>query len=105
VQDKIKLNEDNELYTYNEATKITHGFRFINNLPLNKSNLDVRVNFLEYWETNEAGESIFYATWVTDIKLTKDTVFKIMRAGRSRWKIENEVFNTLKHQGYNFEHN
>jgi hypothetical protein len=25
-----------------------------------------------------------------------------MRAGRSRWKIENEVFNTLKHQGYNF---
>ncbi|MEM6699386.1 MAG: hypothetical protein AAF599_13375 [Bacteroidota bacterium] len=28
-----------------------------------------------------------------------------MRAGRSRWKIENETFNTLKNQGYNFEHN
>ena len=54
---------------------------------------------------DEAGESSFYATWVTDIKLTKDNVFKIMRAGRSRWKVENEVFNTLKHQGYNFEHN
>ena len=28
-----------------------------------------------------------------------------MRAGRSRWRIENETFNTLKNQGYNFEHN
>jgi len=28
-----------------------------------------------------------------------------MRAGRARWRIENETFNTLKNQGYNFEHN
>ena len=28
-----------------------------------------------------------------------------MRGGRSRWKIENETFNTLKNQGYHFEHN
>ena len=27
------------------------------------------------------------------------------RGGRARWKIENETFNTLKNQGYNFEHN
>jgi hypothetical protein len=26
-------------------------------------------------------------------------------ARRARWKIENETFNTLKNQGYNFEHN
>jgi hypothetical protein len=29
----------------------------------------------------------------------------IMRAGRSRRKIENETFNTLKNQSYHFEHN
>jgi len=28
-----------------------------------------------------------------------------MRGARCRWKIENETFNTLKNQGYNFEHN
>lgn len=28
-----------------------------------------------------------------------------MRAGRGRWKIENETFNTLKNQGYHFTHN
>ena len=29
----------------------------------------------------------------------------LMRAGRARWRIENETFNTLKNQGYEFEHN
>ena len=29
----------------------------------------------------------------------------VMRGGRARWKIENETFNTLKNQGYHFEHN
>lgn len=29
----------------------------------------------------------------------------MVRAGRARWKIENEGFNTLKNQGYHLEHN
>ncbi len=28
-----------------------------------------------------------------------------IRGGRARWKIENETFNTLKNQNYQFEHN
>ncbi len=28
-----------------------------------------------------------------------------MQGGRASWKIENETFNTLKNQGYHFEHN
>ena len=28
-----------------------------------------------------------------------------MRAGRARWKIENEGFNNLKNHGYHLEHN
>jgi len=42
---------------------------------------------------------------VTDIPLDRDNVYQIMRGGRARWKIENETFNTLKNQGYQFEHN
>ena len=30
---------------------------------------------------------------------------QVMRIGRSRWRIENETFNTLKNQGYQCEHN
>ncbi|MFN8458864.1 MAG: hypothetical protein U0401_30145 [Anaerolineae bacterium] len=37
--------------------------------------------------------------------MTKLNLFDLMRGGRARWKIENETFNTLKNQGYNFEHN
>jgi len=44
-------------------------------------------------------------TWITDIKITKSNAYEIMRGGRTRWKIENETFNTLKNQGYLFEHN
>lgn len=45
------------------------------------------------------------STWVTDIQITKENVVDIVRGGRSRWKIENESFNTLKNQGYHLEHN
>jgi hypothetical protein len=44
-------------------------------------------------------------TWITDIKITETNIYDLMRGGRTRWKIENETFNTLKNQGYEFEHN
>jgi hypothetical protein len=83
--------------------KIIHRYRFINQVPLNESNQDVLVNFLEYWEIK--GDKVSHFSWITDFTLKKWTVGLIMRAGRTRWKIENETFNTLKNQGYHFEHN
>ncbi|MDP6966494.1 MAG: ISNCY family transposase, partial [Candidatus Marinimicrobia bacterium] len=32
-------------------------------------------------------------------------MIRLIEAGRCRWKIENEDFNTLKTKGYHFEHN
>ncbi len=81
-----------------------HQFRYLNDVVLNKSNPDVRVNFLEYMQTDPKGKEILFS-WVTNIKLNNGNVFAIMRGGRARWKIENETFNTLKNLGYNFEHN
>ena len=83
----------------------THIFSFINDVPLNASNQDVRINFLEYWEINNKTGKKQHFSWVTDFKLTKKIVYDIMRGGRARWKIENETFNTLKNQGYYFDHN
>ena len=37
--------------------------------------------------------------------MTVNNVERVRRAGRCRWRIENETFNTLKNQGYRFEHN
>lgn len=65
---------------------------------------DLHVNFLWYEQTDKHGKVTTW-TWITNLPLTAATVEQVMRAGRSRWKIKNETFNTLKNQGYHFEHN
>lgn len=88
-----------------ETNGVVKLYQFISGVPLNASNRDLRINFLEYWEIDkEEGKTLHFA-WVTDIVLKEENVEKIVLAGRSRWKIENETFNTLKNQGYHFEHN
>jgi len=95
-------------YTYNDQNNsdLTHTFKILNDVPLNQSNQDVRVNFIEYWEySNKKGKITYHNSWVTDFRLSKNNAYTIMRGGRARWKIENETFNTLKNQGYHFDHN
>lgn len=82
---------------------VLHRFRFLNQVPLNGSNQGLLVNFVEYWEITS--EKTQHFPWVTDLTVSKWNVYHIMRGGRARWKIENETFNTLKNQGYHFEHN
>jgi hypothetical protein len=81
-----------------------HRYRWVENIPLNDANYNCEVNFLEYWEISKDGKEQ-HLTWVTDIPLIPSTVGVVMQGGRSRWKIENETFNTLKNQGYHYEHN
>ena len=42
--------------------------------------------------------------WITSLKITKGNAKKIVRAGRNRWKIENQGFNRQKHWQGNIEH-
>jgi hypothetical protein len=88
---------------HDRAAGLVHRFRFVNDMPLNGSRKDVRVNGIEYWEVGQAQAQYF--SWVTDLRVNRRNVSTLMRGGRARWKIENETFNTLKNQGYNFEHN
>lgn len=83
--------------------KKEHNFYIYEDVPLNDQHHDYRVNVLHYTETSGGRTRQF--TWITRLSLTEDNVYDVMRAGRSRWKIENETFNTLKNQGYNFSHN
>jgi hypothetical protein len=100
--DWIKHAKADELVVNNNNIK--HTFRYVNNVPLNDKNHDYRVNVLEYWEEKPNGKKQYFS-WVTSFAITDDNAFALMRAGRARWKIENETFNTLKNSGYNFEHN
>jgi len=80
------------------------GYRFTCSLALNASHENLDVNYLEWWECDKNGKQTSF-TWVTNLPITIENVFEIMRAARARWRIENEVFSTLKNQGYEYEHN
>lgn len=80
-----------------------HRFRFVCDMPLNESKASLWVNFIECWETVKG--KVQHFSWITDLRVNKGTVYRIMQGARARWRIENETCNTLKNQGYHFEHN
>src|SRR5207244_8858642 len=88
---------------HDRATGVVHRFRFVNDVPRNASNTDVRVHCIEYWEVG--ADKVQHCSWVTDLRVSKRNVYHLMRGGRARWKIESETCNALKNQGYNFEQN
>jgi hypothetical protein len=85
--------------------KITREVSWVWDVPLNEANQDLRVNFLEYKEYDAEGKCCKTFTWITDLHVTCRNAWWFARGGRARWRIENETFNTLKNQGYHYEHN
>lgn len=79
---------------------------YVENLPLNKSNSALRVNFLQHDEfASDSGDVSNRFSWVSDLSIPRPLLARYAAAGRSRWRVENETFNTLKNQGYQYEHN
>ncbi len=84
-------------------------YQWVNNIPLHGGEKAIHVNYfqLKRLRTNAEGKEEVYSTqaWVTDFEVTRDLIVTFVRGGKTRWKIENECFNTLKNQGYHLEHN
>jgi hypothetical protein len=49
-------------------------------------------------------EKTVHFQWITDIELTRRNLEEMVRAGRGRWKIENEGFNNQKNGIYHIQH-
>ena len=79
---------------HDRAAGLVHRFRFVNDVPLNESNAAIRVNVIEYWEMS--ADRVQHFSWVTDLRVSQRNVYALMRGGRARWKIENEILNTRK---------
>lgn len=88
-----------------EEGNITREVSWVWDVPLNESNQDLRVNFLEYKQYDAEGKCRVHFTWITDLPIARHNAWLFVRGGRARWRIENETFNTLKNQGYHYEHN
>ncbi len=80
---------------------------WVNTLPLNAAHPDEFVNMLTVDEVVFQHKKTRYQkfSWITDIVIQTSIVEKLMKGGRARWRVENETFNTLKNQGYHFDHN
>ena len=102
--DRVAATPDTRTVEFTDARGFRHRFRYLNGAPLNDANFALEVNFLEYWE-HAADGSVTHFSWVTDIPINDSNLRVLMRGARARWKIENETVNTLKNQGYHFEHN
>lgn len=80
--------------------------KWTNNLILNGANQDITVNYIQYEEIDtRTGKVVYSGKWITSLPIDKNMVEEFVRTARTRWKIENETFNTLKNHGYHLEHN
>jgi hypothetical protein len=102
--DWVSKIKGTEVVKKDKKRGLTWIFTYYNDIPLNDTHPNLMVNLLICKEILADGTSKTF-TWITDIKITELNVYDLMRGGRTRWKIENETFNTLKNQGYQFEHN
>ncbi len=81
-------------------------YRWVEQVPVKTEPKALRVNWCEITIVRQdTDQQIYHNAWITSHKLTAKTVPEVVAAGRAHWKVENENFNVLKNQGYNFEHN
>jgi len=103
VKDMRELNAGEQM-TITDKKGRKHQYRWVNDVQLNGSKDADQVNFFDY-QIITNGKPTYRNSWVTDITIDKNNIVMLVKAGRARWKIENETFNTLKNQGYHLEHN
>ena len=102
---KNGLVEEIEELHWNGHYYEKHTYRFVNEVPLREKD-PLEVTWLEITITREStGEQEYHNSFVSNRKVTSENVIPLALDGRTRWKSENETNNTLKNQGYNFEHN
>lgn len=80
-------------------------YEWVNQVALGADADSPLVNFVQLTIVDALGRISYRCSWVSDIPIESQTVQRLVRAARARWKIENEGFNTLKNQGYHLEHN
>jgi hypothetical protein len=102
--DGLRLLDEVMHMEYVDRKGRTHVYEWVNEVPLNGNKNSPLVNYFEHW-MKDGKKTVYHNSWVTDLPLDDDCIEEMVRIGRSRWMIENEVFNTVKNHGYHIEHN
>jgi hypothetical protein len=80
--------------------------RYLNQIPLREQQPALLVNWCELKIHRESDAQLLYHnSWITNHSLIPQIALDVCRAGRTRWRTENENHNILKNRGYHLEHN
>jgi len=108
VDDLEKTGATDHLITksWNGKNHLISEYRIARQVPLRDTDDALSVTFFECTiRCEETEEIIYHSAFATQLEVSPDTVEDYTAQARSRWKVENENNNTLKNQGYHFEHN
>lgn len=88
----------------------SHRYRWQTGVPVRDGADAVTGTWIEFTIRRKAPDGsgwqqTYYNTFFTSLEVTDDNVAAIARAGRARWKVENETYNCLARHGYNLKHN
>ena len=85
--------------------RVTQVYRWVNGLRYTDSDgREWTFDALECTETTKDGKKSIWS-WVTSLGVRHETVVEVAtEGGRTRWREENEGFNTQKNSGLNLEH-
>ena len=110
LADWVKAMDEEDAPSFKETTQGgAHEYQWFKEVPLNGDKEAPLVTVIRYKETKQKTKKGPFKTtkwmWVTDLDVTPKNIREIVKGARARFHIENQTFNTLKNQGYEFEHN
>jgi hypothetical protein len=105
-QVKNSYPEKRSCRKWNGREHLIYRYKWVNGVEIRSEGTPFPVNYfeLQIWNV-EKKEITFKNSWITNKTVNKDNVKHLCECARTRWKIENENNNVLKHRGYNLEHN
>lgn len=106
LQEEIRSHLTHQLHEHKQGrgANSNQHFSWINDLSHKGHTvhwMDCQINVKA---TNKQEDKQSQFTFITDMRISADSVDKLCIAGRARWKIENEGFNTQKNNGYELCH-
>jgi hypothetical protein len=109
LMDYIEAYKELPSFSFEDDKGRTHVYEWMNDVPLNGREDSIKVNFFRCFVIGldkEGNEKVVYKnSWVTDLTVSEMVIKTLVKAGRCRWKSENEVFNVMKNHGYCMERN
>jgi len=81
-----------------KGKRYTYHCRYLNGVPIREGEDALQVNWCAAEIFDAKGKKVYSSAFITNHTLTEHNVGDVVKAARTRWKIENEHNNTLKNQ-------